>query len=65
MSADVVLTLVETSLDAATSEVCALRALVWILSVVLAVTALSARSMSVAIALIWFAASLDVEVSEV
>ena len=54
-SADVALTRELTSLDAATRAVCALSALVWILSVVLAVTAPSDRSMSAEIALIWFA----------
>ena len=53
-----------TSLDAATRAVCALSALVWILSVVLVVTTPSDRSMSAEIALIWVAASPDVAVSE-
>ena len=60
ISAEVDLTLELTSFDAATSALCALSALVWILSVVLAVTALSDRSMSAEIALIWLAASADV-----
>ena len=64
ISAEVDLILELTSLDAATSAFCALRALVAILSVVLAVTALSVRSMSAEIALIWLAASADVVVSE-
>ena len=46
ISADVDLTLALTSFDAATSEFCALCALDWILSVVLAVTVESERSMS-------------------
>ena len=48
-SAEVDLTLDDTSLEAATSALCAFRALVWMLSVVLAVTADSDRSMSVEI----------------
>ena len=63
-SVEVDLTLELTSFDAATSALCALRALVWILSVVLAVTALSDRSMSAEIALIWLAASAEVACSE-
>src|SRR6266851_5759308 len=63
-SAEVDLTFELTSLDTATRAICALSALVWILSVVLAVTAPSDRSMSAEIALIWFAASPDVAVSE-
>ena len=46
ISAEVDLTLAETSFDAATSELCAFCALDWILSVVLAVTVESERSMS-------------------
>ena len=41
------MTLEETSFDAATSVLCAFSALVWILSVVLAVTVESDRSISV------------------
>src|SRR3981081_3625283 len=63
-SAEVDLTFELTSLDTATRAICALSALVWILSVVLAVTAPSDRSMSAEIVLIWFAASPDVAVSE-
>src|ERR1700738_5000893 len=63
-SAEVDLTFELTSFDAATRAFCALSALLWILSVVLAVTALSDRSMSVEIALIWLAASADVAASE-
>ena len=63
-SAEVDLTFELASFDAATSAFCALRALVAILSVVLAVTVLSDRSMSAAMALIWLAASADVAVSE-
>src|ERR1700674_5392391 len=62
-SAEVDLTLELTSFDAATRALCALSALVWILSVVFAVTALSDRSISVEIALIWLAASADVAAS--
>ena len=63
-SAEVDLTLEETSFDAATSALCAFRALVWMLSVVLAVTADSDRSISVEIVLIWLAASAEVACSE-
>ena len=56
------MTLELTSFEAATSAFCALSALVWMLSVVFAVTVLSERSMSVEIALIWLAASADVAV---
>ena len=56
ISAEVDLTLELTSFEAATSAFCALSALVWILSVVLAVTVQSERSISVEIALIWLAA---------
>src|ERR1700682_5846170 len=63
-SAEVVLTFELTSLDTATRAICALSALVWMLSVVLAATAPSDRSMSAEIALIWFAASPDVAVSD-
>src|ERR1700704_5393337 len=63
-SAEVDLTFELTSFDADTRALCALSALVWILSVVLAVTVLSERSISVEIALIWLAASADVAVSE-
>ena len=49
---------------AATSALCALSAVVWMLSVVFAVTAMSERSISVEIALIWLAASAEVAVSE-
>ena len=65
MSAEVDLTLELTSFEAATSALCALCALVWMLSVVLAVTAPSERSMSAEIALIWLAASAEVAVNEV
>ena len=64
ISAEVDLTLAETSFDAATSELCAFCALDWILSVVLAVTVESERSMSVEIVRIWLAASAEVAVSE-
>src|SRR6202023_810489 len=56
-SADVDLTLELTSFDAATRALCALSALVWMVSVVLAVTAESERSISEEIALIWLAAA--------
>ena len=64
MSAEVVLTLELTSLDAATSALWAFCADVWMLSVVLAVTAASDRSISAEIALIWLAASAEIAVSE-
>ena len=64
-SAEVALTLELTSFDAASSALCAARALFWMLSVVFAVTVLSERSMSVEIALIWLAASAEVVCSEV
>src|ERR1700704_767831 len=64
ISAEVVLTFELTSFDAATRALCALSALVWILSVVLAVTAVSERSISAEIALIWLAASAEVAASE-
>src|SRR5258708_31370443 len=63
-SADVDLTLELTSFDAATRALCALSALVWMVSVVLAVTAESERSISEEIALIWLAASAEVACSE-
>src|SRR5258708_23525183 len=56
-SAEVVLTLELTSFDAATSALCAFSALVWMVSVVLAVTAPRDRSTSAGIALIWLAPS--------
>ena len=58
------MTLEQTSFDAATSVFCALSALVWIWSVVFAVTVESDRSISVEIALIWLAASAEVACSE-
>src|SRR3978361_576477 len=64
ISAEVDLTLELISFDTATSVFCALSALVAILSVVVAVTVLSDRSMSAEIALIWLAASAEVEASE-
>ena len=64
ISEAVVLTFEVTSLEALTSAFCALSALVWILSVVFAVTVESERSMSVEIARIWLAASAEVAVSE-
>src|ERR1700683_684769 len=64
ISAEVDLIFELTSLDTATSVLCALSALVWILSVVLAVTAPSERSISADIALIWLAESADMAVSE-
>ena len=63
-SAEVDLTLELASLDAVTSALCAASALVWILSVVLAVTALSDRSISLEIVLIWLAESAEVACSE-
>src|ERR1700729_1768078 len=64
MSVEVDLTLELTSFDAATRAFCAVTALVAILSVVLAVTVESERSISVEIALIWLAASAEVAASE-
>src|SRR5258708_9734666 len=52
-SAEVVLTLELTSFDAATSALCAFSALVWMVSVVLAVTPPSDRPTSAEDALIW------------
>ena len=63
-SAEVDLTLELTSLEAATSALWALCAEVWMLSVVLAVTAASERSISAEIALIWLAASAEVAASD-
>jgi len=57
-SAEVVLTFELTSLEAATSALWAFCAVVWILSVVFAVTAASDFSMSAETALIWIAACL-------
>src|SRR5260370_1882114 len=63
-SAEVDLTLELPSFDAATGALCAFSALVWMVSVVLAVTAESERSISEEIALIWLAASAEVACSE-
>src|SRR3954454_20051258 len=63
-SDDVVLILALTSLEAATSAVCALSALDWILSVVVAVAAPSDRSISAEIDLICAAASAEVAAKE-
>src|SRR5258708_12316678 len=63
-SAEVVLTLELTSFDAATSALCAFSALVWMVSVVLAVTAPSDPSTSAEIALIWLPASAEGPCSE-
>ena len=65
ISAEVVLILALTSLEVDTSRVCAAWALSWMLSVVLAVTVDSVRSISEEIARIWLAASAELVVSVV
>jgi len=64
MSDEVDFTFALTSLDALISAFCAVVALDWMLSVVLAVTVPSERSISVEIALILLAASPAVEANE-
>src|SRR5260370_21744595 len=59
-SAEVVLTLELTSFDAATSALCAFSALVWMVSVVLAVSAPKDPSTSAEIALFWLPAAAGV-----